>query len=79
MDTFYVHFIFLFVDFQKAFALFDRDGNGSITSKELGHVMRQLNMSPSEQDLHDMISEVDADGKKRLIKIIDITDSSNLA
>ena len=41
--------------------------------------MRQLNMSPSEQDLHDMISEVDADGKKRLIKIIDITDSSNLA
>lgn len=48
--------------FQKAFALFDRDGNGSITSKELGHVMRQLNMSPSEQDLHDMISEVDADG-----------------
>ena len=49
-------------DFKKAFRLFDADDSGSITIKELGRVMRQLHMNPSEQELHDMISEVDADG-----------------
>jgi calmodulin len=58
------------VEFQAAFALFDQDGNGSITVKELGRVMRQLGMSPSDQELHDMIDEVDADGKSSTQPVI---------
>ena len=49
-------------EYQDAFALFDKDGNGTITTKELGRTMRQLGFHFGEQDLHDMINEVDADG-----------------
>ena len=59
-------------DFKKAFRLFDADDSGSITIKELGRVMRQLHMNPSEQELHDMISEVDADGACDVIGVYDV-------
>ena len=38
--------------------------------KELGRVMRQLGMSPSDQELHDMIDEVDADGEQNYKRTI---------
>ena len=50
-------------EYQAAFSLFDQDGSGSITIKEMGRVMRQLGMATSESELHDMINEVDADGE----------------
>ncbi|KAJ4460240.1 putative Calmodulin-related protein [Paratrimastix pyriformis] len=49
-------------EFKEAFSLFDKDGDGSITTKELGTVMRSLGQNPTEQELLDMINEVDADG-----------------
>ncbi|XP_072994298.1 calmodulin-1 [Typha latifolia] len=49
-------------EFQQAFLLFDKDGDGCITVEELGTVIRSLGQNPSEEELHDMMREVDADG-----------------
>eukprot|EP01117_Protostelium_nocturnum_P010931 TRINITY_DN3951_c0_g2_i1.p1 TRINITY_DN3951_c0_g2~~TRINITY_DN3951_c0_g2_i1.p1 ORF type:complete len:147 (-),score=62.98 TRINITY_DN3951_c0_g2_i1:763-1203(-) len=49
-------------EFREAFLLFDRDGDGKITNKELGTVMRSLGQNPSERDVEDLIQQVDADG-----------------
>merc|ERR1712190_221599 len=49
-------------EFKEAFSLFDKDGDGTITTKELGTVMRSLGQNPTEAELQDMINEVDADG-----------------
>ncbi|KAF9667482.1 hypothetical protein SADUNF_Sadunf15G0027600 [Salix dunnii] len=48
-------------EFKEAFSLFDKDGDGCITTKELGTVMRSLGQNPTEAELQDMINEVDAD------------------
>lgn len=57
-----IHF-FLLPEFKEAFSLFDKDGDGTITTKELGTVMRSLGQNPTEAELQDMINEVDADGE----------------
>jgi len=49
-------------EFREAFSLFDKDGNGRITIKELGVVMLNLGQNPTDNELQDMINEVDADG-----------------
>lgn len=56
-------FHFACPEFKEAFSLFDKDGDGTITTKELGTVMRSLGQNPTEAELQDMINEVDADGK----------------
>eukprot|EP01098_Paradermamoeba_levis_P008009 TRINITY_DN3336_c0_g2_i1.p1 TRINITY_DN3336_c0_g2~~TRINITY_DN3336_c0_g2_i1.p1 ORF type:complete len:173 (+),score=81.40 TRINITY_DN3336_c0_g2_i1:60-521(+) len=48
-------------EYKEAFSHFDKDGDGSITTKELGTVMRSLGLSPTEEDLQEMIKEVDND------------------
>ncbi|KAH8811189.1 calcium ion binding, calmodulin [Xylogone sp. PMI_703] len=47
--------------FRDAFTLFDKDGNGKISAKELGSVMRSLGQAPTETELQDLISGVDTD------------------
>lgn len=47
-------------EYKEAFNLFDSDGDGTITSKELGVVMRSLGQTPTEAELKEMIAEVDA-------------------
>ena len=58
-----VNSFYIFSEFKEAFSLFDKDGDGTITTKELGTVMRSLGQNPTEAELQDMINEVDADGK----------------
>nr|ABF21068.1 calcium sensor cameleon lynD3cpv [synthetic construct] len=49
-------------EFKEAFSLLDKDGDGTITTKELGTALRSLGQNPTEAELQDMINEVDADG-----------------
>lgn len=56
-------------EFKEAFSLFDKDGDGTITTKELGTVMRSLGQNPTEAELQDMINEVDADGEFRTVRL----------
>jgi len=53
-------------EFKEAFALFDKDGDGSITAIELGEVMRKLGQEPSNEELTDMVNEVDVDGNGQI-------------
>lgn len=49
-------------EYKDAFSLFDRDGNGIITTRELGAIMRSLGFNPTEEELQAMINAVDYDG-----------------
>ena len=54
---------FRFLEYRDAFKFFDKDGNGYITTRELGAIMRSLGQNPTEIELQDMVNEVDYDGK----------------
>lgn len=47
--------------FKEAFFLFDKNGDKTITTKELEMVLRTLGSNPTEIELQDMINEVDKD------------------
>merc|ERR1712126_196933 len=49
-------------EYREIFSFFDRDGGGTITSVELGQVMRTFGWNPTEGDLQEMIGEIDQDG-----------------
>ncbi|XP_020041769.1 calmodulin-like protein 3 [Castor canadensis] len=49
-------------EFKEAFSLFDKDGDGCITTQELGTVMRSLGQNPTEAELQGMVNEIDRDG-----------------
>lgn len=48
---------------KEAFMLFDRDGDGCITTAELGTVMRALGRSPTNAEIKQLMKEVDPDGR----------------
>lgn len=49
-------------EYREAFALFDKDGDGTITVNEIGIVLRSLGQNPTFAELEDMVREVDIDG-----------------
>ena len=54
--------LFFPLEFKEAFKIFDKDGDGTISTKELGIVMRSLGENKSDEELEAMIAEVDVDG-----------------
>ncbi|CEF60998.1 Calmodulin-like protein 3 [Strongyloides ratti] len=53
-------------EFREAFIMFDKDRNGTISTKELGVAMRSLGQNPTEQEILEMINEVDIDGNGQI-------------
>jgi len=51
----------LVVLYQDAFAFFDTDNDGIITTKSLGPLLRHCGENPSEAEVQDMVNVVDKD------------------
>ena len=49
-------------EYKEVFAMFDKNGDGTISTKELGTVIRALGLNPTEAELKQHINEVDASG-----------------
>ncbi|KAK4153256.1 hypothetical protein C8A00DRAFT_34027 [Chaetomidium leptoderma] len=45
--------------YKEVFEIFDKDGTGDITADELGQVMRELGLNPSDSELRDIVNEAD--------------------
>ncbi|CRK97025.1 CLUMA_CG010331, isoform A [Clunio marinus] len=48
-------------ELKEAFAIYDLDKDGLITTRELGTVLRQLGQNPTEAEILDMIKDIDKD------------------
>jgi len=53
-------------EFKEAFKLFDMDGDGGITAKELLTTMRMLGQNPTEAEIEEVMSVVDMDGSRSI-------------
>ncbi len=49
-------------EIREAFRVFDKDGNGFISSAELRHVMTNLGEKLTDAEVDEMIHEADIDG-----------------
>ena len=48
-------------EIKETFSLYDKNGDGTITARELGTVMRAMGQNPSRSELRNMISVMDRD------------------
>lgn len=53
-------------EFSEAFRLFDKNGDGTITTQELGTVLRSLGQTPTEAELKEYVNVVDVDGNGKI-------------
>ena len=42
-------------ELKSAFTMFDKDGDGTVSTKELGAVLRSLGSNPTPEEIDDMI------------------------
>ena len=54
-------------EYKEAFQIFDKHGEGTISSKELGTIMRSLGLNPSDEDLKEIIDSFDNEKNNNLI------------
>ena len=59
-------FFELFQQLDLAFSAFDLDGDGTITSAEIGDVMKKLGKHPTEEQLKAIVSEFDENNNGRI-------------
>ena len=55
--------LYITLEYQDAFQVFDKDANGYITTKEVKSLLRSLGCNPTDSELQQIVNEVDADGK----------------
>ena len=44
--------------FRDTFVIFDKDGDGTIDSKELSTVLKSMGYNPTKEEIQDMVDEV---------------------
>lgn len=49
------------IELKEAFSIFDQNGDGTISTKELGVVIRSLGLSPTDREIQEIIREFDKD------------------
>ena len=49
-------------EMKEVFACFDKDSSGTVTTQELGAVLRSMNKNYSEDDLKKIVSKFDFNG-----------------
>lgn len=49
-------------DLKQAFGFFDKESKGVVTTTEIGSVLKNLGLFPTEKELEAMLSEIDIDG-----------------
>ena len=54
--------MFFITEYWQAFSVFDVDGDGTISTEELGNVMNSLGQNLTHEEVQTMIREIDADG-----------------
>jgi calmodulin len=55
---------------KQAFDLFDKNNDGKISSDELGRVLRTLGHNYSNEEVQEMISNVDTNGRYDVRKLL---------
>ncbi|CAH3176449.1 unnamed protein product, partial [Porites evermanni] len=53
-------------EIKEVFSCYDKDGDGTITTEELGTVMRSLGQNPTDAELQDMVNELDTNGNGKI-------------
>mgnify|MGYP003319126910 CR=1 FL=1 len=51
---------------KEVFDLFDKNKDGSISTNELGEIMKALGANPTKEELQQMLNEVDTDGSGKI-------------
>merc|ERR1719239_1572048 len=46
-------------EYKNMFQLYDKDGDGTVSTKELGGVMRSIGVMMTEEELADMVEDAD--------------------
>ena len=55
--------LLFFLELKDAFRILDKEETGVVTTQEIGSVLRNLGLYPTEHELIQMLKEIDIDGK----------------